>query len=263
MSVVRDISAGMSLIGKAPSAFFGICVVGALIETLLAMGGYLMLGPFVITVFGAYMLIVLATEVCLGVTKFRAIDWKPKAPQLLSTLLSGLLIFVIFMLTLLPFSLMFLLYVGPPLPAEPAQTAADMEVMFGTFLEQLLADPTNIAIMVAGTVAVLAFASSRFAMVPVISIAWQLDFAAARKRHAERFTGLRWRLFLVFVVLLGLSFLVTFGVGRVIGGPAGLLIGGLVDWIIGLALPIAVTAAILYETAMGQQQAGTEVEPTE
>lgn len=261
MSVVRDISAGVGLIARIPAAFLGICVVGSLVETMLALGGYLMLAPFVVTVVGAYMLIVLATEVCLGVTGFRAIDWRPKPPQMLATLVSGLMIFVIFMITLLPFSLVFLLVAAPPLPAEPAQSAEEMEAMFGAFLEQLLANPTSIAMLVAGTVAVLAFAASRFAMVPVISIAWQLDFGAARKRHAERFLGLRWRLFQAFVVLLGLSFLISFGAGKVIGGPAGLLLGGLADWLVGLALPIAVTAAILYESAMGQEQAGAEDNP--
>ena len=257
MSVIRDISAGVGLMARAPAAFLGICVVGALVETMLALGGYLMLGPFVVTVFGAYMLIVLATEVCLGVTSFRAIDWRPKAPQLLTTLISGLLIFIIFMVTLLPFSLVFLLVAAPPLPAEPAQSAEEMEMMFGNFLEQLLANPTSVVFMVAGTVTVLAFAASRFAMVPVISIAWQLDFTEARKRHAERFMGLRGRLFRAFLVLLGLSFLISFAAGKVFGGPAGLLLGGLADWIIGLALPISVAAAVLYDSAMSQQAGPT------
>ena len=227
---------------------------------MLALGGYLMMGPFIVTVVGAYMLIILATEVCLGVTSFRAIDWRPKAPQMLTVLLSGLLIFIIFMITMLPFSLVFLLVAAPPLPAEPAQSAEEMESMFSAYLEQLLADPSGIAMMVAGTIAVLAFAASRFAMVPVIAIAWQLDFTEARKRHAERFLGLRWRLFRAFLILLGLSVLLKFGAGSVIGGPTGLLLGSLADWIIGLATPIAVTAAVLYESAMGQQApSGTDI----
>lgn len=253
MSVIRDISAGVGLISRAPAAFLGICVVGALVETMLALGGYLILGPFIVTVVGAYMLIILATEVCLGITSFRAIDWKPKGPQLLTVLMSGLLIFVIFMITMLPFSLLFLLVAAPPLPAEPAQSAEELEAMFGTYLEQLISNPSSIAMMTAGTVAVLAFAASRFAMVPVISIAWQLDFGEARKRHAERFLGLRWRLFRALLILLGLSLLLKLGAGSVIGGPPGLLLGSLADWLVGLALPVSVTAAVLYENAVGQQ----------
>ena len=139
----------------------------------------------------------------------------------------------------------------------PTMPKEVMEMMFGNFLEQLLANPTSVVFMVAGTVTVLAFAASRFAMVPVISIAWQLDFTEARKRHAERFMGLRGRLFRAFLVLLGLSFLISFAAGKVFGGPAGLLLGGLADWIIGLALPISVAAAVLYDSAMSQQAGPT------
>ncbi|MEC9344694.1 MAG: hypothetical protein VYB54_00615 [Pseudomonadota bacterium] len=248
MNVIGDIRNALALMARAPQLWLGLCLVATLAEFLL-ISLLSVFGHFLTMVLFGYFAIVMATHNCSGTFSPARIDWSLRASQFGAVFVSGAFGMAVFLLVLLPFGFVFMLALGGG--AEPGMDQAEAVNEMLTLMERAYSSPGLLLFMFAGTAIAGAAGASRFVFIPVIAIAWQTDFTAARATLLDRFRGLRTRVFPVFALCYMASMLVGFAAGGTGQSTVGVFVSTFAGLAIGNALPLVAAVVMLYRASTG------------
>lgn len=249
--LIQDITLGLQELRRTPQLYLMICVAASALELIFGLGGLGVIAEIVIGVFAAYYLIVIATHHCSGIVESARIDWRLKGDQLGTVLYSGAMIIGLGFLLMIPVSLLALFLVGVPEAPPPEASEAEMTTLFQQYVGRLLSSPLALMVIFCGTVLALAYASSRFVLLPIISVAWQKPLAEARAMQAAQFLPLRRRAFGVFALANGLNIALGTTLAFALPDPLGIVVGVFIGWLVGMALPLVAAVNLLYRASGG------------
>lgn len=250
VNVISDIRNGLALMARAPQPYLGLCLAATVFEFFV--GSVLGALAYLVTlVLFGYFVLVLATHNCSGTFAPARIDWSLRTPQLGAAAASAGMAVGMAMLVMIPVGLVVFMALAPELPAEPVTTEAEAQGLVASFMTQIASSPQLFMLMLAGSVVAVSLAGSRFALIPVIAIAWQQDFGTARATLAGRFAGMRGRLFPVFAICNAVSVLLNLGLLHLVPGIPGAALSSFIAWSVGTAVPLVAAVVMLYRAATG------------